>query len=208
MSEIADRIKKLESDLASTRNSAAFLVGTAMLAILKDPRRSLVAVRNLVRLWRMRGTSSDKEFSTELGEPLLGRVRPPAEFSWGIRVALIGTEQLANQLADSCYVIQIMPHDSNINDVLLPFKPDIFLVQASVGQSRTPWQHLGNPLAADRSTQLARLVKSANLANIPVVIWADITKEKYLHALSDLEVSRYLYSDEITSEQLLELVQK
>ena len=39
MNELTKRVQKLEAEIAQLKNSGAFLVGTALLAIAKDPRR-------------------------------------------------------------------------------------------------------------------------------------------------------------------------
>ena len=100
MNELTNRVQKLEAELAQLKNSGALLVGTALLAIAKDPRRSLVAMRNLVRLWRLRGESVDRQFSTELGEPMLQRVRKPTKFNFGARIAVIGTADFIDESED------------------------------------------------------------------------------------------------------------
>jgi hypothetical protein len=166
MNELTNRVQKLEAELAQLKNSGAFLVGTALLAIAKDPRRSLVAMRNLVRLWRLRGESIDRQFSTELGEPMLQRVRKPTKFN-----------------------------DRDLADVLLPFKPQLLIIEAKAGTHSDIWQHLGDPLAPDRAAQLARIVNSASRSSIPVIFWANAPRKIWEHAVVDLEIDQIITAE-------------
>lgn len=192
MNELTNRVEKLEAELAQIKNSGAYLVGTALLAIAKDPRRSLIAIKNLVRLWRLRNESDDRQFSTELGEPMLQRVRRATPFNYGIRVAVVGTDKLIDHLSKDCYVLPLMPHDRDVADVLHPFRPQLIVIEAGVGLANSSWQHLGSPLAPDRSVQLARIVQSANENQIPVIFWKNTVKNLWEHAISDLKIDHFV----------------
>jgi hypothetical protein len=206
MNELTDRVQKLEAELAQLKNSGAYLVGTALLAIAKDPRRSLIAVRNLVRLWRLRGESDDRQFSTELGEPMLQRIRKPTPFNYGPRVAIVGTDQLIERLENSCYILPLMPHDRDLTDVLLPFKPQLLVVEAKAGTESEVWRHLGDPLAPDRAAQLARIVNSANQNSIPVIFWANAPRKSWEHAVVDLKIDHIITAPELHLADLTSLV--
>lgn len=207
MNELTNRVQKLEAELAQLKNSGAYLVGTALLAIAKDPRRSLIAIKNLVRLWRMRNESDDRQFSTELGEPMLQRIRRATPFNYGIRVAVVGTNKLIDHLSKDCYVLPLMPHDRDVADVLLPFRPQVVVIEAEVGLSNSAWQHLGSPLAPDRSVQLARIVQSANENQIPVVFWTNTARNLWEHAISDLRIDYFISDSQFDSSILFPLVQ-
>ncbi len=202
MNELTDRVQKLEAELAQLKNSGAFLVGTALLAIAKDPRRSLVAVKNLVRLWRLRHESDNRQFSTELGEPMLQRVRRATPFNYGPRVAVIAGDELIDQLAKDCYVLPLMPYDKDLADVLLPFKPQVLVVAANAGESSSVWRHLGNPLAPDRAAQLARIVNSARTNNIPVIFWQNSPRKNWEHAVIDLMFDHIETADSFSVAQI------
>lgn len=195
MNELTNRVQKLEAELAQLKNSGAFLVGTALLAIAKDPRRSLVAMRNLVRLWRLRGESVDRQFSTELGEPMLQQVRKPTKFNFGARIAVIGTANFIDELAETCCVLALMPHDRDLADVLLPFKPQLLIIEAKAGTHSDIWRHLGNPLAPDRAAQLARIVNSASRSSIPVIFWANAPRKIWEHAVVDLQIDQIITAE-------------
>lgn len=194
MNELTDRVQKLEAELAQLKNSGAYLVGTAMLAIVKDPRRSLIAMRNLIRLWRLRHESDNRQFSTELGEPMLQRIRRATPFNYGPRVAVIADDSLIDQLAKDCYVLPLMPHDKDIADVLLPFKPQVLIITADAGEKSVVWRQLGDPLAPDRSAQLARIVNSAKQNQIPVLFWANSPRKNWEHAVADLSFDQVITS--------------
>lgn len=202
MNELTDRVQKLEAELAQLKNSGAYLVGTALLAIAKDPRRSLVAVKNLVRLWRLRHESDNRQFSTELGEPMLQRVRRATPFNYGIRVAVVAGDNLIDELAKDCYVLPLMPHDKDVADVLLPFKPQVVVIAANAGEVSSVWRHLGNPLAPDRAMQLARIVNSARSNQIPVLFWENSPRKNWEHAVTDLSFDRVVASENFDSAQL------
>lgn len=202
MNELTDRVQKLEAELAQLKNSGAYLVGTALLAIAKDPRRSLVAVKNLVRLWRLRHESDNRQFSTELGEPMLQRVRRATPFNYGIRVAIVAGDNLIDELAKDCYVLPLMPHDKDVADVLLPFKPQVVVIAANAGEVSSVWRHLGNPLAPDRAMQLARIVNSARSNQIPVLFWENSPRKNWEHAVTDLSFDRVVASENFDSAQL------
>ncbi len=202
MNELTDRVQKLEAELAQLKNSGAYLVGTALLAIAKDPRRSLVAVKNLVRLWRLRHESDSRQFSTELGEPMLQRVRRATPFNYGIRVAVVAGDDLIDELAKDCYVLPLMPHDKDVADVLLPFKPQVVVIAANAGEVSSVWRHLGNPLAPDRAAQLARIVHSAQSNQIPVLFWENSLRRNWEHAVTDLSFDRVITSANFDSAQL------
>lgn len=200
MNELTDRVQKLEAELARLKNSGAFLVGTALLAIVKDPRRSLVAIKNLVRLWRLRHESDDRQFSTELGEPMLQRIRRAMPFNYGPRVAMVASDSIMDRLAKECYVLPLMPHDKDVADVLLPFKPQVLVIEAAAGRSSSVWQHLGNPLAPDRAAQLARIVSSANRNQIPVILWVNAPKKDWEHAVVGLKIDHLIAADDLSPE--------
>jgi hypothetical protein len=202
MNELTDRVQKLEAELAQLKNSGAYLVGTALLAIAKDPRRSLVAVKNLVRLWRLRHESDNRQFSTELGEPMLQRVRRATPFNFGIRVAAVAGDDLIDELAKDCYVLPLMPHDKDVADVLLPFKPQVVVIAANAGEVSSVWRHLGNPLAPDRAAQLARIVKSAQSNQIPVLFWENSPRKNWEHAVTDLSFDQVISAANFDSTQL------
>jgi hypothetical protein len=202
MNELTDRVQKLEAELAQLKNSGAYLVGTALLAIAKDPRRSLVAVKNLVRLWRLRHEADSRQFSTELGEPMLQRVRRATPFNYGIRVAVVAGDDLIAELAKDCYVLPLMPHDKDVADVLLPFKPQVVVIAANAGEVSSVWRHLGNPLAPDRAAQLARIVHSAQTNQIPVLFWENSLRRNWEHAVTDLSFDRVITSANFDSTQL------
>jgi hypothetical protein len=202
MNELTDRVQKLEAELAQLKNSGAYLVGTALLAIAKDPRRSLVAVKNLVRLWRLRHESDNRQFSTELGEPMLQRVRRATPFNFGIRVAVVAGDDLIDELAKDCYVLPLMPHDKDVADVLLPFKPQVVVIAANAGEVSSVWRHLGNPLAPDRAAQLARIVKSAQSNQIPVLFWENSPRKNWEHAVTDLSFDQVISAANFDSTQL------
>ena len=202
MNELTDRVQKLEAELAQLKNSGAYLVGTALLAIAKDPRRSLVAVKNLVRLWRLRHESDSRQFSTELGEPMLQRVRRATPFNYGIRVAVVAGDDLIDELAKDCYVLPLMPHDKDVADVLLPFKPQVVVIAANAGEVSSVWRHLGNPLAPDRAAQLARIVHSAQRNQIPVLFWENSPRRNWEHSVTDLSFDRVITSANFDSAQL------
>lgn len=202
MNELTDRVQKLEAELAQLKNSGAYLVGTALLAIAKDPRRSLVAVKNLVRLWRLRHEADNRQFSTELGEPMLQRVRRATPFNYGIRVAVVAGDDLIDELAKDCYVLPLMPHDKDVADVLLPFKPQVVVIAANAGEESSVWRHLGNPLAPDRAAQLARIVHSAQTNQIPVLFWENSPRRNWEHAVTDLSFDRVISSANFDSAQL------
>lgn len=206
MNELTDRVQKLEAELAQLKNSGAYLVGTALLAIAKDPRRSLVAVKNLVRLWRLRHESDNRQFSTELGEPMLQRVRRATPFNYGIRVAVVAGDDLIDELAKDCYVLPLMPHDKDVADVLLPFKPQVVVIAANAGDVSSVWRHLGNPLAPDRATQLARIVNSAHSNQIPVLFWENSPRKNWEHAVTDLSFDRVVTSENLDSAQLKSVI--
>lgn len=202
MNELTDRVQKLEAELAQLKNSGAYLVGTALLAIAKDPRRSLVAAKNLVRLWRLRHEADNRQFSTELGEPMLQRVRRATPFNYGIRVAVVAGDDLIDELAKDCYVLPLMPHDKDVADVLLPFKPQVVVIAANAGEVSSVWRHLGNPLAPDRAAQLARIVHSAQTNQIPVLFWENSPRRNWEHAVADLSFDRVIASANFDSAQL------
>lgn len=202
MNELTDRVQKLEAELAQLKNSGAYLVGTALLAIAKDPRRSLVAVKNLVRLWRLRHEADSRQFSTELGEPMLQRVRRATPFNYGIRVAVVAGDDLIDELAKDCYVLPLMPHDKDVADVLLPFKPQVVVIAANAGEVSSVWRHLGNPLAPDRAAQLARIVKSAQINKIPVLFWENSPRKNWEHAVTDLSFDQVISAANFDSTQL------
>lgn len=202
MNELTDRVQKLEAELAQLKNSGAYLVGTALLAIAKDPRRSLVAAKNLVRLWRLRHEADNRQFSTELGEPMLQRVRRATPFNYGIRVAVVAGDDLIDELAKDCYVLPLMPHDKDVADVLLPFKPQVVVIAANAGEVSSVWRHLGNPLAPDRAAQLARIVHSAQTNQIPVLFWENSPRRNWEHAVTDLSFDRVITSANFDSAQL------
>ena len=206
MNELTDRVQKLEAELAQLKNSGAYLVGTALLAIAKDPRRSLVAIKNLVRLWRLRHESDDRQFSTELGEPMLQRIRRATQFNYGPRVAVVGSDELIDTLSSGCYVLPLMPHDRDVTDVLLPFRPEIVVIEGAAGRTSTVWQHLGNPLAPDRSVQLARIVMTAIQHHIPVVLWANAPIQTWQHALVDLKIDQVFTGHELTVDKLKSVI--
>jgi hypothetical protein len=206
MNELTDRVQKLEAELAQLKNSGAYLVGTALLAIAKDPRRSLVAIKNLVRLWRLRHESDDRQFSTELGEPMLQRIRRATKFNYGPRVAVVGSDELIDALNSDCYVLPLMPHDRDVADVLLPFRPEIVVIEGAAGRTSTVWQHLGNPLAPDRSVQLARIVMTAIQHDIPVVLWANAPTQTWQHALVDLKINQVFTGHELTVDELKSVI--
>lgn len=206
MNELTDRVQRLETELAQLKNSGAYLVGTALLAIAKDPRRSLVAIKNLVRLWRLRHESDNRQFSTELGEPMLQRVRLATPFNFGPRVAVIGSDKLIQQLTQDCYVLPLMPHDRDIADVLLPFKPEALIVEGAAGKTSSVWQHLGDPLAPDRSAQLARIVNSANRNQIPVIFLANAPRKDWEHAINDLQLDQIIEGEAIDLAQIKQVI--
>jgi hypothetical protein len=206
MNELTERVQKLEAELAQLKNSGAYLVGTALLAIAKDPRRSLIAVRNLVRLWRLRGETDDRQFSTELGEPMLQRIRKPTPFNYGLRIAIVGTNELIERLEKECYILPLMPHDRDLSDVLLPFKPQVLVIEAKAGTESEVWRHLGDPLAPDRAAQLARIVNSANQNSIPVIFWTNTARKNWEHAVVDLKIDHIIGGTELNFTDLENLV--
>jgi len=95
-----------------------------------------------------------------------------------------------------------MPHDKDVADVLLPFKPQVVVIAANAGEVSSVWRHLGNPLAPDRAAQLARIVKSAQSNQIPVLFWENSPRKNWEHAVTDLSFDQVISAANFDSTQL------
>ncbi|MFI6574523.1 hypothetical protein ACIBFB_01890 [Nocardiopsis sp. NPDC050513] len=182
LAEREAQLQEARARLAAVEGSTSLQVGRALTAAAKRPGRSLVRLpRDLYRLWRRSGQTNHSERRRPASEPVrsFDAERQEARLLTGVAG---GREDLliaatvvgpAIQTAVDPYVrtVPLRPHDAQI--VMDGVDVDLVLVSSSAAAPGSPWAHVGDPAAADRTRALHWVLESAAARGIPAVLLDD-----------------------------------
>lgn len=174
--QAVERAERAERELARTRQSAAYVVGSLLVKAARDPRRLLRLPRDLWRIWRLRRhrraaspsrapTGGRVDLSaTRLLLPRLGAAPPDGSLS------IVGALSEATARAWSPYasVSAALPHEAAA--LVHAVDPDVVVIDTSASLSGESWAHLGDPAGVDRLLAARALVDAAHDMGRPVVM--------------------------------------
>ncbi|MDE3721122.1 hypothetical protein PWG71_06955 [Nocardiopsis sp. N85] len=192
LAEREAQLQEARARLSALEDSTSLQVGRALTAAAKKPGRSLVRLpRDLYRLWRRSGTTNHSEQRRRGAEPirsfdadrqearlLAGAVGGASEL---LVVATIVGPAVQRALDPYIRPVPLRPHDSQI--VMDGVDVDLVLVSASAAAPGSPWAHVGDPAAADRTRALHWVLESAASRGIPTLLLDDAPTAPGLRAL-------------------------
>ncbi|MFD6095656.1 hypothetical protein ACFVWN_13535 [Nocardiopsis flavescens] len=200
LAEREAQLQEARARLAALEDSTSLQVGRALTAAAKKPGRSLVRLpRDLYRLWRRSGSTRHSQQPRRPGaEPVRSfdadrqEARLLAGAAGGASDLLIAATVLGPQVqcALDPYIrsVPLRPHDAQI--VMDGVDVDLVLVSASAAAPGSPWAHVGDPAAADRTRALHWVLESAAARGIPAVLLDDAPTAPGLRALGFTRVHR------------------
>ncbi|PRY01470.1 hypothetical protein [Allonocardiopsis opalescens] len=171
------RIHELQVRLAALEGSASLAVGRVLTEAARRPRRLPRLPGDLFRLWRGKGRGAaspppppDRPGFVGYDEDrlLVGYPGPPPE---RLVVAGVLGPGLRDMLDPYVHLVPLLPHDAGV--VFDAVEVDLVLVTASAASVGSPWNHLGDPAALDRTRALGRVLASARGRGVPTVLWQD-----------------------------------
>ncbi|MFL1381185.1 MULTISPECIES: hypothetical protein [unclassified Nocardiopsis] len=193
LAEREAQLQEARARLAAVEDSTSLQVGRALTAAAKKPGRSLVRLpRDLYRLWRRSGSTRHSQQQRRPGaEPvrsfdadrqearlLAGVAGGPSEL---LVVATVLGPQVQRALDPYIRAVPLRPHDAQI--VMDGVDVDLVLVSASAAAPGSPWAHVGDPAAADRTRALHWVLESAAARGIPALLLDDAPTAPGLRAL-------------------------
>ncbi|WP_116244056.1 hypothetical protein [Nocardiopsis sp. FIRDI 009] len=193
LAEREAQLQEARARLAAVEGSTSLQVGRALTAAAKKPGRSLVRLpRDLYRLWRRSGQTNHSQRRRPAHEPVRSfeAERQEARLLTGVvggredRLIAATVVGPAIQSAIDPYVrtVPLRPHDAQI--VMDGVDVDLVLVSASAAAPGSPWAHVGDPAAADRTRALHWVLESAAARGIPAVLLDDAPAPPALRGLS------------------------
>lgn len=200
LAEREAQLQEARSRLAALEGSTSLQVGKALTAAAKRPGRSLVKLpRDLYRLWRSSGNTRHTERRRRGGaEPVrsFDAERQESRLLTGLSggsedllvVATVVGPSIAEAIDPYVRAVPLRPHDAQI--VMDGVDVDLVLVSASAAAPGSPWAHVGDPAAADRTRALHWVLESAASRGIPTVLLDDVPSPPALRELGFDRVHR------------------
>ena len=180
LAEREAQLQEAQGRLAALEGSTSLQVGRALTAAAKRPGRSLVRLpRDLYRLWRRSGSTSHagrrrvepvRSFDADRQEARLLTGLGGGTADRLVAATVVGS---AVQSAIDPYLcsVTLRPHDAQI--VMDAVDVDLLLVSASAAAPGSPWAHVGDPAAVDRTRALHWVMESAASRGVPTVLIDD-----------------------------------
>ncbi len=174
------QLQEARARIAALEDSTSLQVGKALTAAAKRPGRSLVKLpRDLYRLWRGSGTTNHSRrrrvepllsFDTDRQEARLlsGLVDGSSDRLIAATVVGPGVQEAIRPYLNA---VPLRPHDAQI--VMDGVDVDLILVSASAAAPGSPWAHVGDPAATDRTRILNWVLESATARGVPAVLLED-----------------------------------
>lgn len=180
LAEREAQLQEARARLAAVEDSTSLQVGRALTAAAKRPGRSLVKLpRDLYRLWRSNDTTNHsrrrrvepiRSFDTDRQE-----ARLLSGLIGGSRDQLVAATVVGPGIQKAIHpylrAVPLRPHDAQI--VMDGVDVDLILVSASAAAPGSPWAHVGDPAATDRTRALNWVMESAASRGIPAVLLED-----------------------------------
>jgi hypothetical protein len=200
LAEREAQLQEARSRLAALEGSTSLQVGKALTAAAKRPGKSLVKLpRDLYRLWRSSGNTRHTERRRRGGaEPVrsFDAERQESRLLTGLSggsedllvVATVVGPSVAEAIDPYVRPVPLRPHDAQI--VMDGVDVDLVLVSASAAAPGSPWAHVGDPAAADRTRALHWVLESAASRGIPTVLLDDVPSPPALRELGFDRVHR------------------
>jgi hypothetical protein len=193
------QLQEARTRLAAVEDSTSLQVGRALTAAAKRPGRSLVRLpRDLYRLWRRSGTTQHVQRRRPGAEPVrsFDADRQEARLLSGMAgnsedllvVATVVGSAIQDAVSPYLHSVPLRPHDAQI--VMDGVDVDLVLVSASAAAAGSPWAHVGDPAAADRTRALHWVLESAAARGIPTVLLEDAPAPPALRELGFDRVHR------------------
>src|SRR5699024_1911099 len=162
------QLQEARARLAAVEDSTSLQVGRALTAAAQRPGRSLVKLpRDLYRLWRSNDTTNQsrrrrvepiRSFDTDRQE-----ARLLSGLIGGSRDQLVAATVVGPGIQKAIHpylrAVPLRPHDAQI--VMDDVDVDLILVSASAAAPGSPWAHVGDPAATDRTRILSWVLESA-----------------------------------------------
>ncbi|MEY9215302.1 hypothetical protein NI17_015535 [Thermobifida halotolerans] len=184
LAEREAQLQEAQARLAALEGSTSLQVGRALAGAARQPARGLVRLpRELYRLWRGSGRSADpaagprgrapepvRSYEAERQEARL-LAGQPAFGDDRIVVAGVLSAEARAALEPYARVIPLRPHDVQV--VFDSADVDLVLVTASATRPGTPWAHLGDPAAVDRTRALRWVLEAASARGVASILVRD-----------------------------------
>ncbi|MFC7327498.1 hypothetical protein [Marinactinospora rubrisoli] len=184
LSEREAQLQEAQARLAALEASTSLQVGRALAEAAKRPGRGLVRLpRDLFRLWRgaTRTTQAGGARRRRSAQPVRSydaerqetRLLSGTAGAHGDRLVVAGVLSPEAHAAIEPYVrvVPLRPHDAQV--VFDTIDADVVLVSASAASPGSPWAHVGDPAAADRTRALHWVVSAAASRGVPAVLVRD-----------------------------------
>ncbi|MBR8741706.1 hypothetical protein [Nocardiopsis sp. MG754419] len=190
LAEREAQLQEAQGRLAALEGSTSLQVGRALTAAAKRPGRSLVRLpRDLYRLWRRSGSTNHadrrrvepvRSFDADRQEARLLSGLGGGTADQLVAATVVGP---AVQAAIDPYLrsVSLRPHDAQI--VMDAVDVDLLLVSASAAAPGSPWAHVGDPAAVDRTRALHWVMESAASRGIPTILLDDAPASPALRRL-------------------------
>ena len=180
LAEREAQLQEARARLAALEDSTSLQVGKALTAAAKRPGRSLVKLpRDLYRLWRGSGTTNHSQrrrvepirsFDTDREEARLLSGLIGGSMDHLVAATVVGPG-IQKAIHPYLRAVPLRPHDAQI--VMDGVDVDLILVSASAAAPGSPWAHVGDPAATDRTRALNWVLESAAARGIPAVLLED-----------------------------------
>lgn len=177
------QLQEVQARLAALEGSTSLQVGRALAGAARRPARGLVSLpRELYRLWRGSGRPGERterkartpepvrSYETERQEARL-LAGQPAFGDERIVVAGVLSAEARAALEPYARTIPLRPHDVQV--VFDSADVDLVLVTASAARPGSPWAHLGDPAAVDRTRALRWVLEAAAARGVASVLVRD-----------------------------------
>ncbi|MEU3016241.1 hypothetical protein ABZ635_02445 [Nocardiopsis sp. NPDC007018] len=197
LAEREAQLQEAQARLASLEGSTSLQVGRALTAAAKRPGRSLVRLpRDLYRLWRRSGSTNHAERRRVEPVRSFDADRQEARLLTGLSggredllvVATVLGPDVQKAVDPYLRSVPLRPHDAQI--VMDAVDVDLLLVSASAAAPGSPWAHVGDPAAVDRTRALHWVLESASARGIPTVLLDDAPAPPALRQLGFDRVHR------------------